>query len=203
MMRGAVMVFQFTLPRGERLDARRQLRHWHVSIHAPAWGATNTGTQARQACMFQFTLPRGERPGGRGGRGRGSRFQFTLPRGERHYLIAPPPEEPSVSIHAPAWGATNRLAAPDSPPPVSIHAPAWGATPTSKPSSKSKSSFNSRSRVGSDTTAICEAVVDRAFQFTLPRGERQQRRPRANRFWPCFNSRSRVGSDLIKRGSNS
>ena len=33
-----------------------------------------------------------------------------------------------ISIHAPAWGATNRLCVRDTKECISIHAPAWGAT---------------------------------------------------------------------------
>ena len=39
--------------------------------------------------------------------------------------------------------------------------------------------------------------IDLEFQFTLPRGERQEERRNANRR-PRFNSRSRVGSDRPK-----
>ena len=34
----------------------------------------------------------------------------------------------SVSIHAPAWGATQEIASIEAEIAVSIHAPAWGAT---------------------------------------------------------------------------
>ena len=97
-----------------------------VSIHAPAWGATVIDALKANPGVFQFTLPRGERrvpmltPYG------GSVFQFTLPRGER-----------------------RRASAPRSPPPC----------------------FNSRSRVGSDSVSGAQ-VPNLKFQFTLPRGER-------------------------------
>ena len=55
---------------------------------------------------FQSTLPHGER---------------LTPMGEYQYCI-------SVSIHAPAWGATYFDPVVDDWTPVSIHAPAWGAT---------------------------------------------------------------------------
>ena len=56
-------MFQSTLPRGERQGAGvREQRGDHVSIHAPAWGATkSTGAKARPTSLFQSTLPRGER----------------------------------------------------------------------------------------------------------------------------------------------
>ena len=78
-------VFQFTLPRGERpLFGAHKSASSAVSIHAPAWGATNKYQWAVKDMEFQFTLPRGERRDNAGHRdGR-----------------------MDVSIHAPAWGAT-------------------------------------------------------------------------------------------------
>ena len=61
-------------------------RRIHVSIHAPAWGATASDSNPSAEYMFLSTRPRGARPAVRR-RGR-----------QRH----------PVSIHAPAWGATVR-----------------------------------------------------------------------------------------------
>ena len=55
-----------------------------------------------------------------------------------------------VSIHAPAWGATQFIGLYDCDGKVSIHAPAWGATRTSRPLKSARSSFNPRTRVGCD-----------------------------------------------------
>ena len=98
-------------------------------------------------------------------------FQSTRPRGARHHPCmpsargicfnprarvgrdghdAPAYVDTWVSIHAPAWGATNahgydnRMAA------VSIHAPAWGATRARRPAPAPSCSFNPRARVGRD-----------------------------------------------------
>ncbi len=143
--------FQSTRPHG----ARRQLfgavcRGGTVSIHAPAWGATQGSTY-----KLRFTY----------------RFQSTRPHGARPYSLQALPVRSTcfnprarmgrdgchlcgvgcmgVSIHAPAWGATgetdNFFTWPSFNPrarmgrdfvllcgvdrlPVSIHAPAWGAT---------------------------------------------------------------------------
>ena len=57
----------------------------HVSIHAPAWGATHC-----QRVSYGATL-----------------FQSTRPHGARRVLAPPLVLEYSVSIHAPAWGATG------------------------------------------------------------------------------------------------
>ena len=110
----------------------------------------NSETTVRE---FQSTHPRGVRPGFHGG-GRhrrhcfnprtrvgcdrhragalsvGGGFQSTHPRGVRLGLFAQFRDHGAgVSIHAPAWGATQPVAetvrGQDG---VSIHAPAWGAT---------------------------------------------------------------------------
>ena len=78
-----------------------------VSIHAPAWGATQFDQSKRFGTKFQFTLPHGER----------------LPNVETLSIRR------AVSIHAPAWGATDRRGGLQKADQVSIHAPAWGATP--------------------------------------------------------------------------
>ena len=56
-------------------------------------------------------------------------FQSTHPHGVRHLAQKRADLGLTVSIHAPAWGATElqSLLAPEVS--VSIHAPAWGATP--------------------------------------------------------------------------
>ena len=99
-------------------------------------------------------------------------FQSTLPRGERHYsdsitnvtntvsIHAPAwgatmdkyryTLRTCVSIHAPAWGATSAISQNGLILNVSIHAPAWGATRYPDGFDPERSSFNPRSRVGSD-----------------------------------------------------
>ena len=101
----------------------------------------------------------------------------------------------TISIHAPAWGATiqgfqNAVALV-----ISIHAPAWGATISYNSQKNSAVDFNPRSRVGSDNkTPFAEkqkqvisihapawgATINAVlvlkfwkFQSTLPRGERR------------------------------
>jgi len=78
----------------------------HVSIHAPAWGATKKADlKKRQIVCFN--------PRARMGRDITTAINN---RGRR------------VSIHAPAWGATLDLSPALKEMLVSIHAPAWGAT---------------------------------------------------------------------------
>ena len=130
-LESCIKEFQSTLPHGERqyLDIKKKIRN-HVSIHAPARGATcrmnfascfvvvSIHAPARGAtdCNiigqrfqigFQSTLPHGERPAIVAQIDTvGLRFQSTLPHGERQrnpllYTI-----DSQVSIHAPARGAT-------------------------------------------------------------------------------------------------
>ena len=77
-----------------------------VSIHAPAWGAT-------QGNCLKIT---------------NHGFQSTPPHGGRLDLYAAGESLVYVSIHAPAWGATKSAVKGAPFQTVSIHAPAWGAT---------------------------------------------------------------------------
>ena len=80
----------------------------HVSIHAPAWGATFT--RSPFCNFFQSFNPR-PRVGGDGTTRfvirRGGKFQSTPPRGGRLAQLPHRQAERNVSIHAPAWGATG------------------------------------------------------------------------------------------------
>ena len=143
-----------------------------VSIHAPAWGATRAlAITLSSRAEFQSTRPRGARPPPRkrlrkassfNPRARVGRdspstakkcglhtFQSTRPRGARHQDDAAKQHQ-QVSIHAPAWGATQRAVEIQVKRIVSIHAPAWGATPPCRNSHKSIRGFNPRARVGRD-----------------------------------------------------
>ena len=78
------LIFQSTLPRGERLVATvafaLQIR---ISIHAPTRGATAGAYLGTVIITFQSTLPRGERRICYLIFGFAVIFQSTLPRGER------------------------------------------------------------------------------------------------------------------------
>ena len=167
-----IIVFQFTLPHGERLRPLRRAVASpsfnsrsrmgsdlglgaaedlvQVSIHAPAWGATRLS-----------------RPPGRL-----RAVSIHAPAWGATVNPCPSLRHRPVSIHAPAWGATRRAVAEGSPPGVSIHAPAWGATGFQSFDCWDLGRFNSRSRMGSDEVA-------------------RRARPGGT----CFNSRSRMGSD--------
>ena len=208
-------LFQSTPPRGGRRDQLGiDVLHFSISIHAPAWGATIPRFSMRLLLLFQSTPPRGGRPNSSIGHFISFAFQSTPPRGGRplsgSYCNIPGDFNPrprvggdrylrasiqsqSISIHAPAWGATQlspskgRLVLFQSTPPrggrpltstsrfvcrISIHAPAWGATPP-HPVSIACGYFNPRPRVGGDPDRAC------------------LRSPTA-----YFNPRPRVGGDM-------
>ena len=78
-----------------------------ISIHAPAWGATDTPVEEPEVVVrFQSTLPHGERRLTRDPELRTTKFQSTLPHGERHSGADTVRRGRPISIHAPAWGAT-------------------------------------------------------------------------------------------------
>ena len=108
---------------------QRHTAEGHVSIHAPAWGATSAATSPRP-CRSSFN------PRTRVGCDFGeclkmawnAVFQSTHPRGVRRKARGLPRIRLPVSIHAPAWGATVAVQHLQHADVVSIHAPAWGAT---------------------------------------------------------------------------
>ena len=57
---------------------------------------------------------------------------------------------------------------------VSIHAPAWGATDAAHINWFTEGRFNSRSRMGSDIQKMRIWFMVDMFQFTLPHGERRR-----------------------------
>ena len=124
---------------------------YHISIHAPAWGATRVQTATSVDLLFQSTLPHGER--------RASEivvmasvgiFQSTLPHGERHreYPSGRLPryfnprsrmgsdrdrlqrnQQSSYFNPRSRMGSDAEFAhGPGAVIRISIHAPAWGAT---------------------------------------------------------------------------
>ena len=147
------LLFQFTLPRGERPSPTSlSLTPWMFQFTLPRG--------ERQICQrslslgegFQFTLPRGERLTPELKSGLPGWFQFTLPRGERH----------PFSISLCLFKSFNSRSREGSD--LSI---VDGCRPSPR--------FNSRSREGSDSGKIFRKSLKIKFQFTLPRGERLSR----------------------------
>ncbi len=192
-----------------------------VSIHAPAWGAT----QHRQTCTAV------------------SGFQSTHPRGVRQKVDEDSPVLiTGVSIHAPAWGATRFgisdsdndiqfqsthprgvrptsgrrpgwLARFQSTHPrgvrrlmeptgftkvlVSIHAPAWGATITDCIQCWIQSRFNPRTRVGCDNPYRIYYAVLCPVSIHAPAWGATPSKIQCLRLDHCFNPRTRVGCDAV------
>ena len=148
-----VVQFQFTRPRGARLYPGSAARVGKVSIHAPAWGATSPGCSSfgrrsrfnsrarvgRDAGALAVALvhevsihaPAWGATGLPADRRGIAAFQFTRPRGARHVV------ENIRNIHRQFQFTRPRGAR------LSIHAPS-GAT----------HSFNSRARVGRDSSVV-------------------------------------------------
>ena len=104
------------------------LQNCDVSIHAPAWGATNGRTWYFSVIMFQSTLPHGERLQANVNSAATKLFQSTLPHGERLSPIM-------SAINIACFNPRSRMGSDRNTPKkerkailVSIHAPAWGAT---------------------------------------------------------------------------
>ncbi len=150
-----------------------------ISIHAPAWGATQGLHLLKRVCPISIHAPAWGATIFPGLKMENIIFQSTLPRGERR----------SIWIRL-IWGR-----------PISIHAPAWGATQRDLSTPCLTRNFNPRSRVGSDQDP--ERSLETAKDFNP--------RSRVGSDWctpPClhrptyFNPRSRVGSDIVRRRYN-
>ena len=146
-------MFQSTRPRGARLTGKWDMEVVaHVSIHAPAWGATADWIFCRPQIQVSIHAPAwGATTAGRVGFAR---------------LI--------VSIHAPAWGATDNSLQISRSKLVSIHAPAWGATKVVKEIAEFLIGFNPRARVGRDRTL---AISNNTAQICKPFRGRFSRMP--------------------------
>ncbi len=103
----------------------------------------------------------------------------------------------AVSIHAPAWGATENRTLTSRTCMVSIHAPAWGATVMPGDSFKVKT-VSIHAPAWGATVRGGVTSFHNWFQFTHPHGVRQE--PHCPRAWlPRFNSRTRMGCDQTRR----
>ena len=209
-------VFQFTLPRGERLKAQRlALRLQSVSIHAPAWGATGwdvyftlPGAVSIHAPAWGATTDLFKRHRARRRFNSRSRvgsdtvdgrcaIQWVVsihaPAWGATLLLCQNRSPATVSIHAPAWGATRVRRAPSVFIAVSIHAPAWGATSAAS-AYETFFTVSIHAPAWGATGGVAPGARRPVFQFTLPRGERLFYKGDISKI-KGFNSRSRVGSD--------
>ena len=191
----------------------------HISIHAPAWGATASLASLRGTLRFQFTPPRGGRQGSPAHPAPSHNFNSRPRVGgdcaflhNVHFLL--------ISIHAPAWGATGGWLACNNAEPISIHAPAWGATGHKHISAQDCrisihapawgatyriaaqcalfAYFNSRPRVGGDVT-LKERRINFVYFNSRPRVGGDPKLQTYCIWLSNFNSRPRVGGDSHKR----
>ena len=122
-------IFQSTLPHGERPPGDGEgLRPTAISIHAPAWGATESTSTWTHRTLFQSTLPHGERHDGGNHHRPCTDFNPRSRMGSDKVRRTMTPSYAEISIHAPAWGATHGTFTGMNGYGISIHAPAWGAT---------------------------------------------------------------------------
>ena len=152
----------------------------YVSIHAPARGATPThmpstrqvrrfNSRARkgrdsattgisfQQVLFQFTRPQGARHRRATNRAFSSSFNSRARKG-RDFRQAGHLPQGTVSIHAPARGATIVAGHITETLDVSIHAPARGATDRRATNRTLSSGFNSRARKGRDVGSLLDEL---------------------------------------------
>ena len=123
-----------------------------ISIHAPAWGATLSSMPApRRSILFQFTPPRGGRPGG-------------------SCSIAP-----AVYFNSRPRVGGDQLRGQSCIQRVYFNSrPRVGGDGCQRPEPDRLADFNSRPRVGGDSYRSNNTSVTILFQFTPPRGGRQQ-----------------------------
>ena len=151
LMTCGVLVFQSTLPRGERHHPHQfPSSGFGISIHAPTRGATAIGIDATETITFQSTLPRGERLYQPVSLCLCFKFQSTLPRGERLLILSSTPFMERFQSTLPRGERQPKSDNPCHHIRISIHAPTRGATSNNQ-----------------------ETVQSIIFQSTLPRGERQ------------------------------
>ena len=143
-----------------------------VSIHAPAKGATICHSMLAITRLFQSTLPRRERRVARRKIHCWTWVSIHAPAKGATDMALDSIGVYYVSIHAPAKGATELLCRIAQEEYVSIHAPAKGATWTISFGFLTGTSFNPRSREGSDFHCFHNFVILLQFQSTLPRRER-------------------------------
>ena len=189
--------FQSTRPRGAR--RRCSVCHMetgHVSIHAPAWGATAFARFCFSPRSVSIHAPAwGATRVKSSGPVKLSLFQSTRPRGARLPLTDRSVSLKKVSIHAPAWGATIFTEKTLVSSYVSIHAPAWGATPSKNSAISPKNGFNPRARVGRDFCSKSVNFIPIRFNPRARVGRDFRNRP-GKREKICFNPRARVGRDI-------
>ena len=133
----------------------------NISIHAPARGATASSAWVKSTRRaFLSTLPQGERQEFRSRIVRGEEFLSTLPQGERPVGTRHIRQRKSISIHAPARGATDISHALIRHSTIFLSTLPQGERPVVPAAFPEYVDFYPRSRKGSDHTHCLEV-----FQF--------------------------------------
>ena len=168
--------FRSALPRGERHGAKANDRPRQEFRSAlPRGERLCRNCCSRQTRSFRSALPRGERPVTVGNYAQYVQFRSALPRGERPERTILWRMDATVSIRAPARGATVCSVGDQPAESVSIRAPARGATAGERRHWCRTQSFDPRSRAGSDPCQVRVMSSDRSR----------------------FDPRSRAGSDSL------
>ena len=164
-----------------------------ISIHAPAKGATPSDKLVEFRSRFQSTLPRRERPDIADALDFARDFNPRSREGS-DALFSPTFSPISISIHAPAKGATFLPSSRAALSVISIHAPAKGATIHLYAALRFFSNFNPRSREGSDFPSVLSSKADYNFNPRSREGSDIISSIR-RKLLDNFNPRSREGSD--------
>ncbi len=133
-----------------------------VSIHAPAWGATNLIHYRDNLFMFQSTHPHGVRLFYRNVCSGRIQFQSTHPHGVRPTVTEAFDREISFNPRT-RMGCDIQLVCSEMDVSVSIHAPAWGATFLGPPEKRPSLCFNPRTRMGCDILPEQPSLSNRRF----------------------------------------
>ncbi len=151
------------------------------------------------AASFQSTLPHGERHGEEQAINYLTLFQSTLPHGERPEAKTVSRGVITVSIHAPAWGATYALGIKCTATLFQSTLP-HGERPPGKSGPQGPSgSFNPRSRMGSDSYPILGQALKTRFNPRSRMGS-DELQASCDGCLRSFNPRSRMGSDAEAAG---
>ena len=126
---------------------------------------------------FQSTRPRGARQLGYFQVVRDSDISIHAPAWGATEKEAAKVMQAAISIHAPAWGATRVKRMTDDDKRISIHAPAWGATCRMHNTLRRSGNFNPRARVGRDRLRSCGGLW-RVYFNPRARVGRDEHRPR-------------------------
>ena len=153
--------FRSTLPRGERRRWRISSACRHVSIHAPAWGATMDSLRRRGVGIsFRSTLPRGER-----------RFAppgfFMLPSFDPRSRVGSDPSRGRVARLLGGFDPRSRV----------------GSDNQGGRRNGSLTKFRSTLPRGERRPVTVPMAAPSTFRSTLPRGERPRAMSRGSTCW--------------------